>query len=420
MAVRTSALVIVLHATCRIFEADLSSRLTSWLVEQQREPGGRDMASKKTDKETTGETAHGRKKPARSKPPAPLLPLAKKHKKRIGALAFSSQENILASGGYDATVRLWNIRTGKHLAVQTRKQFQWAITAIAISPDGLGVASLSAGIKGPARDMTEPLLWDLTSRETSELLPGTHKLHHQLSALAFSPDGSQVAVGGSSIILIDASHPEQEPAVFPDSSCNVIVFSPNGKLIVSGHHDGTICLWDVKKTKKVRRFTGHTTWVTQLAFAPGGKSLASASDDGSVRIWDFPSGKNRCELRGNWKTTSYLAFLGNNKELISFHDPDGQGTLRRWSLAAQREISNWKPLTAAAVVAVAVSPDGSRIATGDDYGNIRIWKTEDVLAATNSRASGSAKKGSKRAPKQITLEQMKERHKIEDKELFGL
>jgi WD40 repeat protein/serine/threonine protein kinase len=73
-----------------------------------------------------------------------------------------------------------------------------------------------------------------------------------------------------------------------------VVFSPDGRQLVSGSHDRTIRFWDAATGMPLRTLTGHTDAVYALAFTPNGRRFASASWDRTVRLWDPATGR---ELR---------------------------------------------------------------------------------------------------------------------------
>ncbi|OQR91426.1 hypothetical protein THRCLA_09001 [Thraustotheca clavata] len=62
-------------------------------------------------------------------------------------------------------------------------------------------------------------------------------------------------------------------------------------LIVAACDDFVLRVIDIQTRKLVRRFTGHTHWITDVCFSPDARWLLSSSSDGSVRVWDLPTGK---------------------------------------------------------------------------------------------------------------------------------
>ncbi|KAJ6630369.1 WD40-repeat-containing domain protein [Mycena sp. CBHHK59/15] len=55
-----------------------------------------------------------------------------------------------------------------------------------------------------------------------------------------------------------------------------VAFSPDGKHIVSGSDDRTVCVWDAESREALGApFKGHTAWVTSVAFSPDGKCIVS-------------------------------------------------------------------------------------------------------------------------------------------------
>ena len=78
-----------------------------------------------------------------------------------------------------------------------------------------------------------------------------------------------------------------EPLTGPTSPVNSVAFSPDGKTLTTGSHDGTVRLWDVATRRQIGNpFTGHTGPVTSVAFSSDGKTLATGSHDRTVRLWD--------------------------------------------------------------------------------------------------------------------------------------
>ena len=81
-----------------------------------------------------------------------------------------------------------------------------------------------------------------------------------------------------------------------------VVFSPDGKKVISGSLDGTIRIWDVPtRTDAIRTLRGHEDPVLSLAFSPDGTRLVSGSNDKTrtLRVWDTVSGAEILQMRGH-------------------------------------------------------------------------------------------------------------------------
>lgn len=133
---------------------------------------------------------------------------------------------------------------------------------------------------------------------TSSIVPGF------ATGVAFSPDGSQLAVTDAitdtlRIHAVDASRPVWSVEVPPDTykghhnSVSALAFSPNGRWIACTRKTDTILIWDAARLEVATELVGHRSFVLDFVWvAPD--VLATGSDDGTVRIWQVPDGR---ELR---------------------------------------------------------------------------------------------------------------------------
>ena len=70
-------------------------------------------------------------------------------------------------------------------------------------------------------------------------------------------------------------------------SVSSLVFSPDGKKLVSGGTDSTVKIWDLETENEPLTMTRHTDGVMQVAFSSDGKIIFSASLDGTIKLWNF-------------------------------------------------------------------------------------------------------------------------------------
>jgi WD40 repeat protein len=146
-----------------------------------------------------------------------------------------------------------------------------------------------------------------------------------------------------------------------------VAFSPEGKLVASGHEFGDLALWEAGSGALLRTLEGHISGVDAVAFADGGL-LASASLNGPIHLWDTSTGREIRRLSGHPGGTLALAFEPDGKHLISGGDDH---LVRRWDVESGSETR--KPgKHAQPVCAIAIAPTGL-IATASFSRAIKLW-----------------------------------------------
>ena len=204
----------------------------------------------------------------------------------------------LASAGWDNTVRLWDVSTGKELRQFTGHQ--GTIHAVAFSPDGQTLASASL-------DRTVRLWEASTGKEIRQ-----YRGHQSpVRAVAFALDGKTLASASwdYTVRLWEASTGKEIRQYAGDQTgINAVAFSPDGKTLASAGYDKTVRLWEVSSGKDIRWFTGHQNGVNAVAFSADGKTLASAGDEHTVRLWELSSGKEIHQDAGHQNRVTGVAF----------------------------------------------------------------------------------------------------------------
>jgi WD40 repeat protein len=266
---------------------------------------------------------------------------------------------------------VWDVAAGR---VAHRWREADGVNSLALSPDGQHLASTD----GPV-----VRLWGLPSGKVVREFRG-HR--GDVDAVTLSPDGSALASGGwqdHTLRLWDvASGRERWQVKLPaPTGTNFgecpLVFTPDGKVLVSGSADGTnkaVYFWDTATGKELRRIERPAS---RLALSPDGRVLATAGMDRTVRLWDVASGK---ELRRLDTDATALAFAPDGHSLAT---GDVSGTVRLWELATGAERARFrghqsgevgKGAVAVGVSSLAFFPDGRRLLSGGGDTTALVWE----------------------------------------------
>ena len=268
----------------------------------------------------------------------------------INALAASPDGHKLAWAGPQGLIRVWDFKLQKVIWEYTSGiQFN----ALVFSPDGKFLAS--------ADDTGEIVFWDPESGKRVRII---HPQITTISALAFSPDGTRLAFGGTApsndinLFVMKLDNGYFTGFTMRPIKVDVLslAWSPDSRLLATGTRERVLRIWDVASGQELHRFETYDGPIKSLAFSPNGQWLATGANDEvapfdkNILMWDI----SLCDRPQN------NASQGNVKN--------------PWDLPECRlQIPIAFAGQEANVTSIAFSPDGSILATGDENGTTALW-----------------------------------------------
>lgn len=286
---------------------------------------------------------------------------------------FSPDGKLVAAAGESGKAFVFSVTDGKKVA-----QFENEYVnkrALAFSPDGK-IMALGGG--GPVS------LWNLKTMEQIGVIKGDSR---SMSALRFSPDGRYLASSGSGagvqlwstddFSLVDVFSGHKEAVIS-------ICFSPNSRLMATGGMDNEIRLWNLSERKLIATLKGHKDRVSDIEFSPSGESIASASFDKTVKLWSVERQCLVATLNGHEHTVHALSFSPDGSHLAT---TGWDRNIRVWDVAERKTITLFRAHSEP-VMSVVYSPDGKWLASAGDNGNIRLWRVDNEKPKSILRGHG--------------------------------
>jgi WD40 repeat protein len=267
------------------------------------------------------------------------------NKERINHLAFNRNGTRLASIS-NRTLKLWDPVSGGE--IQTLRGHHDTIRGLAVSPRDDLIAS-------GGEDVTIRL-WDTASRQEPTSLP-----HPGVSSIAYSGDGKRLAIGGGGVIAVRDALTDQRLWEEGESISSNVRFHPTSRSLASGLEDGRVRLRDAQDGRVLRTFKAHDSLITSIDFSSDGRVLATGGQDKRVGLWNPVDGRRLATLNGHTDAIKAVTFNPDGK-LLASAGAEKDRTVRIWDIPTGRAVR-----TIPIVQLTPSTDDGEKLADDKDY-----------------------------------------------------
>jgi WD40 repeat protein len=326
------------------------------------------------------------------------------HAGGVLALAVSEDGRRAFSGGADGTIRAWDLETGDARATL---QADSPVRALALAGAGERPATIAAGLASG-----KVALYDLevgreiasvTSRSTpvtslavapggsrvfsatedgaldAWTLPGSGAERGASEPLLVAPGGiaALLALSDGRLLVGVATPPRAGLAVYdirsralspaPGATQGVRTLARSAAYVLAGESDGALVVHDATTLAPVGTLAGQGSAVTALAVSPDGRRAVSGGADGRIHAWDLATLR---AANGGGAAPLHRFAVAPDRSCFAFGDNSGGVGI----IDAATRAVRWMRLSDhGRIFHVALSPDGTRVATAGESGTVDIW-----------------------------------------------
>ena len=325
------------------------------------------------------------------------------HIARLEAVTFLKDSSTLASVGRDGLITLWDLKTSEKITRQTKNTSERTLIAywlwpFVFSPDGTKLATLVPAPNSLERTINDATrLIDVSTGRELATFSGSG------GYMTFSPDGKILAycrhVNVNTIHLLNTetgktvdiylSDPNDAPENPPGPEVRALVFSPDGKKLVSGTKGGKVQVWNAENGIALTSFFAeeppiddrYRDPIVTLAFSPD-RSLLAVGSVKRIRLLGSPKQPHFKEVSYGedvWGTA--MVFSPDNSVIVRGLKA---GRIQVWDVTTGDKLTvlDGHPTT---VITLEFSADGKTLVSAAEDGTILLWDWDEVLTTTNAK-----------------------------------
>ncbi len=159
----------------------------------------------------------------------------------------------------------------------------------------------------------------------------------------------------------------------PSTTVTRVAFSPRGGRVVTTEPRRDRPHLERPHRRYRAVLQGPRKWVTDAEYTADGETIVTASDDGTVRLWEAASGRTEGDPASEVRGDLELAVSPASPWIFSARAHGGRNAAVLWDSRTGRKLRRL-PLNGGVATAAAFSADGTRLATGEIDGTVRVWK----------------------------------------------
>ena len=290
-----------------------------------------------------------------------------RHGSSVQTVAYSPvNPSVVASAGDNGDIKLWNLQDG---ILVTLGRHDDTVNSIAFSPDGRLLAS--------GGDDYVLKLWNVNRKHHIATRDHTtDRTRSQVKAVSFSPDGSMIATGGRHAKLWDARTYNEIVTLRHTDWVWAVAFSSDSQLLATGDNSGQVNIWNPQSQRVVTQFHADSDSVYTVQFSPDDQILAAAGYEGKVKLWTVPTWISHGTLTSNG-TISDMSFSPDSSTLAT----TGYTAVNLWGVNTGENIGTLTGHTDW-VRGTAFSPDGSALISGGTDSTLRLWDVTPYRSIT--------------------------------------
>lgn len=249
------------------------------------------------------------------------------HEQRVRGVAFSPNGRLLATCGEDNSIRVWKVANGERVRLISPPEHpKWAATPAPYRPLR-PFRNLEEGIGAGIGDALDQALVEPFRRRLSQV--------------------------------------------------HAVVFSPDGRFLLSGQYDGSVRLWETSSGRQRRQFCGPTVRYTNTffpeintaAFSPDGRQVVAADERGYVRTWDTETGRQRLRFRADEREALSAQFSPAADYILT---AGADHVARIWDARSGKHLHLLYPGESGKIRVACFAPSGVVLTLGEDTA-VRIW-----------------------------------------------